>query len=76
MVCFRLVELKEKMNSKENEAINTIKELSERLKAVTTDLGIEKEKRYKKRTILIMKNAVIITRRWFFKSKRIKQFDI
>lgn len=50
------------MNSKENEAINTIKELSERLKAVTTDLGIEKEKRYKKRTFLIMKNAVIITR--------------
>ncbi|XP_060829007.1 golgin subfamily A member 6-like protein 24 isoform X2 [Bombus pascuorum] len=41
----RLMELKEKMNSKENEAINTIKELSERLKAVTTDLGIEKEKR-------------------------------
>ncbi|XP_043514313.1 kinesin-like protein KIF15 [Frieseomelitta varia] len=41
----RLVELKEKMNSKENEAMNTIKELSERLKAVTTDLRVEHEKR-------------------------------
>ncbi|KAK1130240.1 hypothetical protein K0M31_018379 [Melipona bicolor] len=41
----RLVELKEKMNSKENEAMNTIKELSERLKAVTADLRVEHEKR-------------------------------
>ncbi|XP_031770917.1 myosin heavy chain, non-muscle-like isoform X3 [Apis florea] len=41
----RLVELKEKMNSKENESMSTIKEMSERLKAITADLGIEKEKR-------------------------------
>ncbi|CAD1476522.1 unnamed protein product, partial [Heterotrigona itama] len=41
----RLVELKEKMNSKENEAMNTVKELSERLKAVTADLRVEHEKR-------------------------------
>ena len=34
------------MNSKENEAMNTIKELSERLKAVTVDLSVEHEKRY------------------------------
>lgn len=46
LVRFRLVELKEKMNSKENEAMNTIKELSERLKAITADLRIEHEKRY------------------------------
>ena len=46
MIRFRLVELKEKMNSKENEAMNTIKELSERLKAVTTDLRAEHEKKY------------------------------
>lgn len=35
------------MNSKENESMSTIKEMSERLKAITADLGIEKEKRYK-----------------------------
>ncbi|OAD54161.1 Laminin subunit alpha-1, partial [Eufriesea mexicana] len=41
----RLMELREKMSSKENEAMATIKELSERLNAVTADLGVEKEKR-------------------------------
>ena len=42
------MELKEKMNSKENESMSTIKEMSERLKAITADLGVEKEKRYER----------------------------
>ncbi|CAL7938662.1 unnamed protein product [Xylocopa violacea] len=41
----RLIELREKMSNKENEAMSTIKELSERLNNVTTEVGAEKEKR-------------------------------
>lgn len=41
----RLMEVREKMSIKENEAMGTIKELSERLNAVTTDVGAEREKR-------------------------------
>lgn len=50
LVYFRLMELREKMSSKENEAMATIKELSERLNAVTADLGVEKEKRYRRQS--------------------------
>ncbi|XP_026668008.1 myosin heavy chain, clone 203-like isoform X2 [Ceratina calcarata] len=41
----RFVELREKMTIKENETMGTIKELSERLNSVTTDVGVEREKR-------------------------------
>nr|XP_012144104.1 PREDICTED: myosin heavy chain, clone 203-like [Megachile rotundata] len=41
----RLVELKEKMNSKENDAMNTIKELSEKLNEVINEVAVEREKR-------------------------------
>ncbi|XP_076645062.1 uncharacterized protein LOC143354683 [Halictus rubicundus] len=41
----RLFELKEKMSAKDNETMNTIKELSEKLNAVTRDFGAEREKR-------------------------------
>ncbi|XP_076249424.1 uncharacterized protein LOC143188839 [Calliopsis andreniformis] len=43
----RLVELKEKMNIKETEALNRIKELSEKLDAVGTELIVEREKRHR-----------------------------
>ncbi|XP_076222323.1 uncharacterized protein LOC116427622 [Nomia melanderi] len=41
----RLFELKEKMSSKENDTMSTIKELSEKLDAVTCELGMEREKK-------------------------------
>ncbi|KOC65038.1 Laminin subunit alpha-1, partial [Habropoda laboriosa] len=41
----RLMELKEKMTNKENEAMATIKELSEKLNAITGEIGMETVKR-------------------------------
>ncbi|XP_076167310.1 uncharacterized protein LOC143146683 [Ptiloglossa arizonensis] len=41
----RLVELREKMTIKESETMNTIKEMSERLDAVTTEVGMERDRR-------------------------------
>ncbi|CAK9823619.1 hypothetical protein ANTRET_LOCUS1923 [Anthophora retusa] len=41
----RLMELKEKMSTKENEALGTIKELSEKLNAISDEMNAEIEKR-------------------------------
>ncbi|XP_043251062.1 paramyosin-like [Colletes gigas] len=41
----RLVELKEKISHKENETMNNVKELSEKLDAVTAEVGRETERR-------------------------------
>jgi len=45
VVCFSMVELKEKMAHKEDEANITVKELSEKLKMIDTEIIEEKVKR-------------------------------
>lgn len=45
IVCFRMMELKEKMACKEAEANATIKQLSEKFGTIDVEIGEEREKR-------------------------------
>lgn len=45
IACFRMVELKEKMAQKENEANATIKELSDKFKTIDVEINEERDKR-------------------------------